>query len=94
MGELNEPQHLQFTCRDIHPLCCLDGAVDAVEGGGDYASGVSGTFTAGVQAGEVRVVEGGRVARDADRAGSAGLYTQNEGVIGVIASHSVAYGGK
>ena len=45
----------------------LKGAVDAVEGGGDDAAGVTGAFAAGVEAGDVHVLEGFGVTGQAHR---------------------------
>ena len=44
-----------------------DGAVDAVQGGGDNATGVTGAFPAGVQAGNIHMLQGFRIPREADR---------------------------
>ena len=65
----------------------FSGTVDAVEGGGDDTSGVAGAFAAWVEAGDLYVLKGLGVTRDADRRGCAGLYAKKEGFVGVVTVH-------
>jgi hypothetical protein len=66
--------------------------VDAVEGGGNDSSGVSGAFAAWIQAGDLGMLQCFRVARDTHRGRSAGFDAQKKGVVGIITVHLlVAY---
>ncbi len=65
-------------------ILCFKGGGDAIaiDGRGDYASGVAGTFATGVEVAEVDVLEGGGVACEANGRGCAGLYGYDDGLVG------------
>ena len=67
IGEWSADQGLRSACGDG-----LD-AADAVEGGADDAAGVAGALTAGVEAGELGMLQGVAVAGDAHRRRRAAL---------------------
>lgn len=67
IGEWSADQGLRSACGDG-----LD-AADAVEGGADDATGVAGALTAGVEAGELGMLQGVAVAGDAHRRRRAAL---------------------
>lgn len=60
----------------------LLGTALAIDGGRDNAPGISGSFAAGVEPGELDVGQGEPIARDAHRGGGAGFYAKEEGLVG------------
>ena len=63
----------------VAPLDAL-GGTDAVNGGGNDASGIAGSLSAGVKVLQVNVLEGLRVAGQAHGRGGAGLHCKEQGL--------------
>ena len=60
---------------------------DAVDGAGDDAAGIAGSFAAGVKSGAAEGFEGFGRARDTNRRRGAGLAGEQQGIVRVIALH-------
>lgn len=68
------------------------GAADAVRGGGEDASGITGPFAAGIQAADIGLE--GFVPQDADGRGGAALYSGEDGIGIVVAPEFPAQDGQ
>ena len=65
------------------------GAADAVEGRGNDATAVAGTFTAWIQTWHRQILKCLGITRDADRTAGTGFNAQQQSIIGVISTDKI-----